>query len=98
MPNYELVFIVQPTIEEEPLAALVEKITQTITELQGQVSQVDPWGKRQLAYPIKKHTAGFYYLMHVTMPPSAVRSLERSLKLMEDVIRNLIVRVDPASA
>ena len=97
MPNYELVFIVQPTIEEEPLAALVEKITQTIVKLQGQVIQVDPWGKRQLAYPIKKHTSGFYYLMHVSMPAPAVRSLERSLKLMEDVIRNLIVRKDTAS-
>ena len=76
----------------------MEKITQTIIELKGQVSQVDPWGKRQLAYPIKKHTAGFYYLMHISMPASAVRSLERSLKLMEDVIRNLTVRVDTASA
>jgi small subunit ribosomal protein S6 len=98
MPSYELVFIVQPTVEEEPRAALVEKITQTISKLEGQVTQVDPWGQRRLAYPIKKHQAGFYYLMHVDMPASAVRSLERSLKLIEDVIRHLIVRTDEVSA
>jgi len=98
VPSYELVFIVQPTIEEEPRAALVEKITQTISKLDGQVGQVDPWGKRRLAYPIKKHLAGFYYLMYVNLPASAIRSLEQSLKLMEDVIRHLIVRTDEASA
>jgi len=94
MPGYELVFIVQPEMEEEPLTALVEKVTQNISDLKGQVNQVDPWGKRRLAYPIKKHLEGFYFLMQVELPASAVRSLERSLKLMEDVIRYLIMRRD----
>jgi len=94
MPGYELVFIVQPEMEEEPLNAVVEKITQTITSLDGQMHQTDAWGKRQLAYPIKKHRSGYYYLMNVELPASGVRSLERSLKLMEDVIRHLIVRND----
>lgn len=94
MPSYELVFIAQPNMEEEPLSALVEKITQAISELKGQVSQVDPWGKRRLAYPIKKHAEGFYFLMDVDMPAPAVRSLEKSLRLMEDVIRHMIVCKD----
>ena len=98
MPSYELVFIVQPTMEEEPRAALVEQITQTISKLNGQVDQVDPWGKRRLAYPVKKHLAGFYYLMHINLPASTIRNLERNLRLMEDVIRHLIVRTDEASA
>ena len=92
MTGYELVFIVQPEMEEGPLNALVEKITETISDLKGQVHQVEPWGKRRLAYPIKQHQEGFYFLMQVELPGSAVRSLERSLKLMEDVIRHLTVR------
>ena len=94
MPGYELVFIVQPEIEEEPLNAVVEKITATISSLEGQVHQTDAWGRRQLAYPIKRHNGGYYFLMNVELPVTAVRSLERSLKLMEDVIRHLIVRND----
>jgi len=97
MAGYELVFIVQPESEEEPRTALVDKITQTISGLQGQVTQVDPWGKRRLAYPIKKYREGFYFLVQMELPPSAVRSLERALKLMEDVIRHLIVRKEEAA-
>jgi len=98
MPGYELVFIVQPEMEEEPLTKLVEKITETISDLEGRVHQVEPWGKRRLAYSIKKHREGFYFLMQIELPSSAIRSLERSLKLMEDVIRHLIVRTDETVA
>ncbi len=94
MPGYELVFIVQPEMEEEPLTALVGKITETISSLKGQVHQVDPWGKRRLAYPIQNHREGFYFLVLMELPSSAVRSLERSLKLIEDIIRCLIIRKD----
>ncbi len=97
MPGYELVFIVQPEMEEESRDALVGKITDTISDLDGQVHEVEPWGKRRLAYPIKKRREGFYFLMHTELPPSAVRSLERSLRLMEDVIRHLIVRKEEAT-
>ncbi len=94
MPQYELIFVVQPELEEEALTALLDKITQTIVDLHGQVVQVEPWGRRRMAYSIRKHRDGIYYLMHLELPGEAVRSLERSLKLMEDVIRHLIVRKD----
>ena len=92
MAAYELVFIVQPEMEEEPRNALVEKVTQTITDLKGTVQKVDPWGKRRLAYPIKKYREGFYVLVQKDMPSSAVRPLDKAIKLMEDIIRYLIVR------
>jgi small subunit ribosomal protein S6 len=98
MPGYELVFIVQPEMEEEPLTKLVDKISETISDLEGQVHQVEPWGKRRLAYSIKKNREGSYFLMQIELPSSAIRSLERSLKLMEDVIRHLIVRTDETVA
>ena len=94
MPQYEMVFIIQPEMDEEPLAEVVEKISQTIVGLEGKVHQVEPWGKRRLAYTIKKYQDGFYFLMHMELPAQAVRSLERSLKLMEEVIRHLIVRTE----
>ena len=98
MPEYEMVFIVQPEMEEDPRNVLVEKVTQTISDLNGTVQKVDPWGRRRLAYPIKNYREGFYFLVHMDMPPSAVRPLERAVKLMEDVIRYLIVRRDEAPA
>jgi small subunit ribosomal protein S6 len=94
MPQYEMVFIAQPEMDEEPLATLVEKMSQTIADLGGQVHQVEPWGKRRLAYAISKFYDGFYFLMQMELPAEAVRSLERSLKLTEDVIRHLIIRKD----
>ena len=94
MAQYEIVFIVQPEMEEEPRNALVTKVTQTISDLKGTVQKVDPWGKRRLAYPIKKFLEGSYVLVQMEMPTSAVRPLERAIKLMEDIIRHLIVRRD----
>jgi small subunit ribosomal protein S6 len=96
MAEYEMVFIVQPEMEEEPRNALVDKITQTISDLKGTVQKVDPWGKRRLAYPIKNYREGFYVLVQMDMLPSAVRPLERAVKLMEDIIRHLIVRRNEA--
>jgi small subunit ribosomal protein S6 len=98
MPKYELVFIVQPGIEEEPLKALVERLTKTISDLKGQVSQVDAWGRRRLAYSIRNHREGFYYLVQMELPASAVRALEKSIKLIEDIMRYLIVRQDEAAS
>jgi len=98
MPKYELVFIVQPAMEEEPLNALVERMGKAISDLKGQATQVDNWGRRRLAYPIRKHREGLYYLVQMDMPATAVRSLEKSIKMMEDVMRYLIVRKDEEEA
>ena len=98
MAQYELILVVQPEMEEEPLKALVEKVSQTIRDLGGQVVQVEPWGRRRMAYTIKKHREAFYFLVHVEMPTLAVRSLEKSLKLVEDVMRYLVVRKEETDA
>jgi small subunit ribosomal protein S6 len=98
MAQYELTLVVQPEMEDEPRNALVEKISQTIRDLGGQVVQVDPWGRRRLAYPINKYREGFYFLVHMELPTTAVRPLERSLKLAEDVMRHLVVRKDEKAA
>jgi small subunit ribosomal protein S6 len=96
MPGYELVFIAKPTMEQEALAALVEKVTKYVTDLEGQVVHVDSWGKRRLAFPIKKQFEGFYYVAEIELPATSVRSLERNIRLVEDIIRYLVVRKDEA--
>lgn len=91
---YELMYIARPTLDEQALAALNDKVDKFITSLGGQVLKRDDWGKRHLAYPIAKYTEGFYSVLHIQLPPKAVRDLERNLKLAEDVLRHLIVKMD----
>lgn len=96
---YELMYIARPTLDEQALATLNDKVDKFITNAGGQVLKREDWGKRRLAYPIAKQTEGFYSVLQIQLPPTAVRDLERNLKLAEDVLRHLIVKVDapPAS-
>ncbi len=92
MNSYELVFIVAPTVEEEGLQPQIDSVTGRITQLGGEVAKVDIWGRRQLAYPIRKFNDGTYVLVNMQLPPESVRELDRDLKLSEPIIRHLIVR------
>lgn len=94
MRNYELSVIVSPEVEEESLEATMDQIKQFIATGGGQVTKVDVWGRRRLAYPIRKHLEGYYAVFQAQMPQEALPELERSLKLSEDVIRYLLVRLD----
>ena len=87
-------FILQPEIEEEDLNALVDRIQQVMIDNGGQVSKPEPMGKRGLAYPIKKYRQGHYVLMQADLERAAILEVERALKLSEDVIRYLLVRLD----
>ncbi|MBI3538176.1 MAG: 30S ribosomal protein S6 [Chloroflexi bacterium] len=91
---YELVYIVRPTVDEQTLAAVNEKISKFITDNTGEIIKRDDWGKKRLAYPLMKFTEGFYQVFQLNLPPNAVRELERSLQLTEDILRYLIVRSD----
>jgi small subunit ribosomal protein S6 len=94
MRNYEFTFIAHPDVEDEGLAGVTEKVSQFITESGGQIANVDHWGRRRLAYPIQKQTEGYYVLMQVQLDPKSIGELERNLKLTEEVIRHLLVRVE----
>ncbi len=92
---YELMYIARPTLDEQALASLNDKVDKFIANAGGQVVKREDWGKRRLAYPIAKCTEGFYSVLHIQLPPTAVRELERNLKLAEDVLRYLVTKVDP---
>ena len=94
MRNYELTFIIAPGFEDEDIQAVVEKVSGWIEADGGQVTSVDFWGQRRLAYPIQDYSEGIYVLLNVQLEPTALDELERNLKLDTSVIRYLLVRVE----
>ena len=94
MRDYEVIFIANPEMDETAFKDLVERVSNWIKEAGGTVSKVDLWGKRQLAYPIRKKTEGQYVLIESNMAPSFCIDLERNLRLTEPVMRFLIAQKD----
>ncbi len=95
MSRYELVFILSPEIAEEQVGPVVDKVTQAITTRGGAVEATERWGRRRLAYPIKHFTEGNYVLTRFQVEAKAVAELESQLKVSEEVIRHLLVKMDP---
>lgn len=93
MRDYELVFIVHPDLEETALSDVVEKVKGWITEAGGTISKVDFWGKRKLAYIIRKQKEGQYVLVKAEMPPAFTATLERNLRFLEPVMRFLVTQL-----
>lgn len=94
MRTYEVVYVVQPELDEEALNALVESVTQTITANGGEIVKTEPMGRRRLAFNLGRHTEAHYMLVHARMERRALDELDRRLKLSEDVLRHLVVRLD----
>ena len=94
MREYELVFIVHPELDETALKGVVEKVSGWITEAGGIVSKVDLWGKRKLAYSIRKQKEGQYVLIRAQMEPTFGTTLERNLRFLEPVMRFLLTGVE----
>lgn len=96
MPEYELTFIVSPTVEEDQLQATVDRVGGIVAQVRGEVSEVHPWGRRRLAYPIRRQRDGYYVTMRLRCPPQAIGEIERGLRLTEEVLRHLLVRWEAA--
>lgn len=94
MRSYELVFIVNPELDEDDLTAVRERVEGLIERSSGKVTKVEPWGLRRLAYPVQKQGEGQYVLMQLDIEAQGVAELERDLGLVEPILRHLIVRVD----
>lgn len=95
MVNYELMFVIDPTLEEAQRDAVIERYKAVIAD-SGEVEDVDVWGMRDLAYPIQKLTKGFYVVMQFKAEPDLPKELDRRLKIADDVIRHIIVNKDEA--
>jgi small subunit ribosomal protein S6 len=90
MREYELMYVVHPDLDETALNDIIKRVSGWITDGGGTVDKTDVWGKRPLAYPIRKQAQGQYVLMHVNMDPKLGVSLERNLRFQEPVLRFLL--------
>lgn len=94
MRSYEIMFIAHPDLDDASLTALVDRAKGWVTSTGGQVTQVDLWGRRRLAYTIRKQNEGQYILMQTQMPSTATSEVERNMRLTEQVMRFQVVRTD----
>ena len=92
MKAYELLFFVNPSIDDEARAGVMKRIDSTIVENGGVVDSVEDWGKRKLAYTIDKLTEGDYTLINFQLDPACIAELDRVLGIMDGVVRSMIVR------
>lgn len=90
MRDYEVVIIVQPDLDETALTGVIDKVKGWVTETGGTVGKVDIWGKRRMAYVIRKQREGQYVVFYNQMDPTTTAGLERNLRFLEPVMRFMI--------
>lgn len=93
MRTYEAIFIVQPLLDNEEADKLLDSFVQQIRK-DSEVIKTTKWGKKKLAYPIRNYEEGYYYLLNFKTSPKDLGEIERKLRLHDDVIRHLIVKVE----
>ncbi len=91
--DYEMVFIFSPEVVEEKLDATVDNVSQFIAGKGGTVSEVERWGRRKLAYPIKHFTEGSYVLTRFKIKSTTSKELEAKLQISDEVLRHLLIRL-----
>ena len=91
MRNYELMILFDPNLADEDKKVLQDKIRTTITANQGKVTRIEQWGKRKLAYQIKKFQEAIYVIIHFNLEPGNIANLESSIKFEEKIIRYLLI-------
>ena len=94
MHKYELAVVVSAAIEEDERANTVEKCKALIERFGGQVTNVEDWGKKRLAYEVQKMKEAYYYFIQFDAEPTAPIEIENRIRIMENVIRFLCVRAD----
>jgi small subunit ribosomal protein S6 len=92
LQDYELVYILIPDLAEDALETRINNISQFITSREGVITDVQKWGKKKLAYPIKHFLEGNYILAKFQMKPSRAKELEANLRISEEVIRHLLIK------
>lgn len=93
MTNYELMLVIDPSLEEDKKNAAVERVQNLISE-NGELGETDVWGLRKLAYPIEKKNEGYYVVIPFTAESTFPKELNRRLRIADDVIRHMIVNKD----
>lgn len=97
MRNYEIALVADPELDEKALAELETRVIEKIQAAGGTPGKIDRWGRRRLAYPIRKRRDGTYLFIQAQMPESAGADLDRELRLQESVLRYMLT-LEPAAA
>jgi small subunit ribosomal protein S6 len=92
MRNYEAMYVLRPEMDEEQVNAAIEKFSGMIAANGGEVTKVEQWGKRRLAYEVEKLREGYYVLCYFNAGADLPKELERNFKISDNVIRFLVVR------
>jgi small subunit ribosomal protein S6 len=94
MRKYETIFIINPDLSEEDSKGVIEKVRGLVEDLQGEVLKIEEWGKKRLAYEVKKMSKGLFVILHFTGTIQVLSELERNLRLMDAVLKYQTVRLD----
>lgn len=94
MREYELIYIVQADLDESAISSVIEKVDDLIKNNQGEIIKSERWGKRKLAYPIRKQSEGFYVFTSYKLEPNSDEELRRSLKYIEQLLRFIVKKMD----
>ena len=89
MNKYEVMFIAKPLEEAE-----VDPIVELVSNLLTKIEKVDRWGKRHLAYPVKKQADGYYVLINFEGEPDVIKEIDRVIKIHDTILKHLIVKID----
>jgi len=92
--DYETTFVLKPDLEDEEKQTILKRVKDAISQHEGEVTEVDAWGKKQLAYEIKDYRSGDYTILEFNAKTTVVNELERIFKIMDGVLRYLVVRND----
>jgi small subunit ribosomal protein S6 len=91
--KYEVMFIAKP-LEDAEVDPIAEFVSNLIKKNGGNVEKVDRWGKRHLAYPVKKQADGNYVLINFEADPAVIKEIDRVMKIQDDILKHLIVKID----
>ena len=96
MNKYELAVAVSAKIEDDERAATIDKVKAYVERFGGQITNIDEWGKRRLAYEVQHMKEAFYYFIQFDVEPAAPAEIEDNIRIMENIVRFLCVRQDEA--
>ena len=94
MNKYELAVVVSAKIEDEERVQTIEKVKAVVERFGGQISDIEEWGKKRLAYEIQKMREGYYYFIHFESESTSPAEIEKRIRIMDNVLRYLCVRTE----
>jgi small subunit ribosomal protein S6 len=90
--DYELMYVLTPELDEAGVEEATARVSAMLTGRGGEITNVDSWGRRRLAYPIENHLEGVYSVVRLKLDPTSITAIERDFRLNESVIRHLLIR------